>query len=105
MGCITPANGPIRLPRRQKRQTYAVAIIVYLGHAETTGHGRHPCKDAANAAHSEALALRPNRREHTKMHSVTRLTVKHWRCDTGTLYVDLCVSAVSVVPAGDYLAY
>lgn len=34
-----------------------------------------------------------------------RLTVRHWRCDTGTLYADLRVSAVSVVPAGGYLAY
>lgn len=82
MGCITPANGPIRLPRGQKLQTYAVAIIVYPGHAETTGHGRQPCRDAANAADSE-----------------------NWRCDTGTLYADLHVSAVSVVPAGGYLAY
>ena len=30
---------------------------------------------------------------------------ENWRCDTGTLYADLRVSAVSVVPAGGYLAY
>lgn len=35
----------------------------------------------------------------------TQLTMGHWRRDTGTPHADLRVPAVSVVPAGDHLAY
>lgn len=47
-----------------------------------TGHGRQPGKIAADAAYNAA-----------------------WRRDTGTPHADLRISAVSVVPAGDHLAY
>lgn len=35
----------------------------------------------------------------------TQLTMGHWRRGTGTPHANLRISAVSVVPAGDHLAY